>query len=49
MMGTSMDLSITVEGMFIWLAVVIILSFIASIIPARNAARLTINEVLAYE
>ena len=49
MMGTSMDLSITPEGMFIWLAVVIILSFIASIIPARNAARLTINEVLAYE
>ena len=49
MMGTSMDLSITPQGMFIWLAVVIILSFIASIIPARNAARLTINEVLAYE
>ena len=49
MMGTSMDLSITPEGMFIWLAVVIILAFIASIIPARNAARLTINEVLAYE
>jgi ABC-type lipoprotein release transport system permease subunit len=31
------------------LAVVIVLSIIASIMPARNAARLTINEVLAYE
>jgi putative ABC transport system permease protein len=34
---------------FLWLAVVIVLSIIASIMPARNAARLTINEVLAYE
>jgi putative ABC transport system permease protein len=49
MMGTSMDLSITAQGMIIWLAVVILLSFVASILPARNAARLTINEVLAYE
>jgi ABC-type lipoprotein release transport system permease subunit len=28
---------------------VIALSIIASVMPARNAARLTINEVLAYE
>jgi len=28
---------------------VVILSIIASVMPARNAARLTINEVLAYE
>ncbi|MCJ7660362.1 MAG: ABC transporter permease [Anaerolineales bacterium] len=49
MMGSSMDLAFTTQGIFIWLAVVIVLSFIASILPARNAARLTINEVLAYE
>jgi len=49
MMGSSMDLSFTTQGVFIWLAVVIVLSFIASILPARNAARLTIREVLAYE
>ncbi len=49
MMGTSMDLSITPEGMIIWLLVVVVLAFFASILPARNAARLTINEVLAYE
>ncbi len=49
MMGTSMDLTITPQGMFIWLIVVIALSLVASIIPARNAARLTIREVLAYE
>jgi putative ABC transport system permease protein len=36
-------------GILLWLAVVVFLSVIASIMPARNAARLTINEVLAYE
>jgi putative ABC transport system permease protein len=49
MMGSSMDLSFTPVGIFIWLGVVILLSIVASIMPARNAARLTINEVLAYE
>jgi ABC-type lipoprotein release transport system permease subunit len=29
--------------------VVVVLSFVASVIPARNASRLTIREVLSYE
>ncbi len=49
MMGSEMDLTFTTQGMVIWLVVVILLSFTASILPARNAARLTIQEVLAYE
>ena len=49
MMGSSMDLTFAPEGVVIWLGVVILLSIAASILPARNAARLTINEVLAYE
>jgi putative ABC transport system permease protein len=49
MMGSSMDLTFAPEGVVIWLGVVILLSMVASIVPARNAARLTINEVLAYE
>jgi putative ABC transport system permease protein len=49
MMGSAMALSFTPLGIFIWLGVVIVLSVIASIMPARNAAKLTINEVLAYE
>jgi putative ABC transport system permease protein len=48
-MGSSMDLTFTPQGVFIWLGVVVILSIIASLLPARNAARLTIREVLAYE
>ena len=49
MMGSAMTLSFTPLGILLWLAVVIFLSVFASIMPARNAARLTINEVLAYE
>jgi len=39
----------TFSGFVIWLLVVLALSAVASILPARNAARLTIREVLAYE
>ena len=39
----------TPTGYFIWLGLVIILSSLASVVPARSAARLTIREVLAYE
>jgi putative ABC transport system permease protein len=39
----------TPAGYLIWLGVVLALSALASIVPARNAARLTIREVLAYE
>ncbi len=36
-------------GFLIWLAAVLALSAVASLVPARSAARLTIREVLAYE
>jgi putative ABC transport system permease protein len=39
----------TPQGMIIWLGVVMVLTALASLWPARNAARLTIREVLAYE
>ncbi len=39
----------TVSGYLIWFGLVLAMSAIASILPARNAARLTIREVLAYE
>ena len=39
----------TFTGYLIWLALILVLSVVASILPARSAARLTIREVLAYE
>jgi putative ABC transport system permease protein len=47
--GATFGLIFTPLGVFVWLGVVILLSIIASVMPARDAARLTINEVLAYE
>jgi putative ABC transport system permease protein len=46
---TPIQVVFTYTGYLIWLGLVLVLSAIASILPARNAARLTIREVLAYE
>jgi putative ABC transport system permease protein len=46
---TPIKVVFTFTGYGIWIALVLILSTLASILPARNAARLTIREVLAYE
>jgi len=43
------DVKFTLEGFGLWLLIVLALSGVASVLPARSAARLTIREVLAYE
>lgn len=43
------DFAFTLQGFIIWLLVVVVLSVIASVMPARNASQMTIREVLAYE
>lgn len=37
------------QGLLIWLVIVVVLSALASVLPARNAVRLTVRDVLAYE
>jgi len=49
MFSAPVPLAFTLDGVAIWMVVVLVLSALASILPARNAARLTIREVLAYE
>ena len=46
---TPIDVVFTYQGYAIWLGLILALSALGSILPARNAARLTIREVLAYE
>jgi putative ABC transport system permease protein len=46
---TPIEVVFTYLGYAIWFGLVLVLSVVASIVPARNAARLTIREVLAYE
>ena len=49
MIDLPIPLHFTLSGIGLWLGVVLALSVVASVMPALNAARLTIREVLAYE
>jgi putative ABC transport system permease protein len=48
-MGAPLTFAYSMPGLWTWLVVVFLLSALASFIPARNASRLTVREVLAYE
>jgi putative ABC transport system permease protein len=39
----------SVQGAALWLVLVLCVALIASYLPARNASRLTVRDVLAYE
>ncbi|NHZ72840.1 MAG: FtsX-like permease family protein [Aquificales bacterium] len=39
----------SVPGAFLWLLLVVVIAIAASYVPARNASRLTVRDVLAYE
>jgi putative ABC transport system permease protein len=41
--------SLSTNGIVIWLALLVIIATIASLLPARSAVRLTVRDVLAYE
>jgi putative ABC transport system permease protein len=47
--GAQAKFIFTPAGVVLWLVIVLVLSVLASVLPARNAANLTIREVLAYE
>jgi putative ABC transport system permease protein len=47
--GNPMTFNFAWDGLADWLIVVLVLSTLASLLPASNAARLTVREVLAYE
>ncbi|MBN1994623.1 MAG: FtsX-like permease family protein, partial [Anaerolineae bacterium] len=49
LLGTELTYTFSLFGTLMWLAVVIVLSVIASFLPAWNASRMTVREVLAYE
>ena len=49
LLGFPLDNTFSVSGMILWLVIISVLGAAASLGPARNASRLTIREVLAYE
>jgi putative ABC transport system permease protein len=49
MLQSPLDYVFSLDGFIIWLALVLVIAAAASAIPARNAMRLTVREILAYE
>jgi putative ABC transport system permease protein len=47
--GSPFSYVYSVNGMIMWLVVVLVLSIVASFLPAWNSSRLTVRDVLAYE
>jgi putative ABC transport system permease protein len=48
-MDYPMTATVSPSGILAWALIVIVISVIASLLPALRAARLTVTEVLAYE
>jgi putative ABC transport system permease protein len=48
-LSAPLDYTFSINGVLLWLVVVVVLSALASFLPAWNASRLTVREVLAYE
>jgi putative ABC transport system permease protein len=48
-MQATLSYTYSMEGVGLWLALVLILAALASFWPARNASRVTVRDVLAYE
>lgn len=48
-MKVPLDYKFSVAGVLIWLAIIIVISTLASLLPAYKAARLSVREILSYE
>jgi putative ABC transport system permease protein len=48
-MDYPMPASYSISGIFGWALIVVVISIVASLLPALNAVRLTVTQVLAYE
>lgn len=49
MLDKALDFTYSLNGLLLWLVIASLLAAIASFLPARNASRLTVWEILAYE
>ena len=48
MFGATLDYQYNWSAVFIWLAIVVTISVLASILPARGATRISVRDSLAY-
>lgn len=48
MLNMPLDFQYNAQAMFLWLGIVLLISVLASILPARNATRVSVRDSLAY-
>jgi putative ABC transport system permease protein len=48
MFGATLDYGYNLSAVFIWLGIVVVISILASILPARGATRISVRDSLAY-
>jgi putative ABC transport system permease protein len=48
-LDTTLTFSYSFGGLFLWLAIIVVIGVISSLSPARSAVRLTVREVLDYD
>ena len=46
---SQLDYAFNVQAVFVWLATILVVSALASIIPARNATQINVRQSLTYE
>jgi putative ABC transport system permease protein len=49
MFEANLDYQYNFEAVIVWLVIILVISTLASILPARNAIRISVQESLAYE
>jgi putative ABC transport system permease protein len=49
MFGTSLDYRFNWNAVLVWLAIILVISILASAIPAYNATRVNVRQSLSYE
>ena len=48
-MKVGLDYVYSLNGLGMWLVIASVLAVLASLLPARNASRVSVRDVLAYE
>ncbi len=46
---TPLEYTFSIGGMVVWLVIVVVVSILACLVPAENASKIRVNELLAYE
>jgi putative ABC transport system permease protein len=49
MFEANLDYSYNISAVLVWLAVIVMISVVASVVPARNATQVSVRDSLAYQ